>query len=320
VLLSRTVDRISSGQAWSLLAALVVIWGILAALFTSLRVGALALLPNAAPVAVYYGALGLFGVPLNPSTSLIACIALGITVDDTIHYLTRFNAEVRRSADEVNATFRTLAAELRPATFTFLVVCAGFLVLTTSELSNQAQFGWLGAATLAIAWVFDVLLTPALFSGIRVVTLWDVLRLDLGARPQDEVPLLRGLSLRQARVFALLSEIRELRAGEALIREGDPGRDLFLVIQGELSAWVDRDGARLELSRMTRGDVIGEVGMFARRRSANVDATTDAKLLCFDDADLERLTRRYPRIATRIYANLSRAQATRLARATERVR
>jgi predicted RND superfamily exporter protein len=320
VLLSRTVDRISSGQAQSLLAAMVVIWLILSALFTSLRVGALALLPNVAPIALYYGALGLFGVPLNPSTSLIACIALGITVDDTIHYLTRFNAEVRRTADEVGATFRTLAAELRPATFTFLSVCAGFLVLTTSELSNQAQFGWLGAGTLAIAWVFDVLLTPALFSGIRVVTLWDVLRLDLGARPQDEVPLLRGLSLRQARVFALLSDLLELRAGESLIREGTEGRDLYVVIGGELSAWVERDGARVELNRMARGEVIGEVGLFASRRSANVDAISDAKLLRFDEADLERLTRRSPRIAARIYRNLSRAQAARLARVTERVR
>ncbi len=319
VLLSRTVDRISSGQAQSLLAAMLVIWLILSALFTSLRIGALALLPNVAPVAVYYGALGLFGVPLNPSTSLIACIALGITVDDTIHYLTRFNSEVRRTADEVVATHRTLAAELRPATFTFLSVCAGFLVLTTSELSNQAQFGWLGAATLAIAWVFDVLLTPALFSGIRVVTLWDVLRLDLGARPQDEVPLLRGLSLRQARVFALLSDIREIAAGERLIREGEEGQDLFVVIQGELSAWIERDGRKVELSRMTRGDVIGEVGLFARRRSANVDAVSDAKLLRFDEGDLERLARRYPRIAACIYRNLSRAQAGRLAHVTERV-
>ncbi len=319
VLLSRTVDRISSGQAQSLLAAMVVIWLVLSALFTSLRIGALALLPNVAPVLVYYGALGLFGVPLNPSTSLIACIALGITVDDTIHYLTRFNSEVRRSADEVAATYRTLAAELRPATFTFLSVCAGFLVLTTSELENQALFGWLGAATLAIAWVFDILLTPALFSGIRVVTLWDVLRLDLGARPQDEVPLFRGLSLRQARVFALLSDLREIGAGEPLMRAGEEGSDLYVVIQGELAAWVDRDGRRVELSRMSRGDVIGEVGLYARRRSANVVATTSAKLLRFDDGDLLRLARRYPRIAARVYSNLSRALAARLARVTPRV-
>jgi hypothetical protein len=50
-----------------------------------------------------------------------------------------------------------------------------------------------------------------------------------------------------------------------------------------------------------------------------VDATTSAKLLRFDDGDLLRLARRYPRIAARVYSNLSRALAARLARVTPRV-
>lgn len=312
VLLNRSVDHVARGQLESLGTALFTIYLTLAALLTSFRIGLVALLPNALPIAIYYGALGWLGIPLTLTTSLIGSIALGIAVDDTVHYFARFNLEARRLGDERQATISTLRAVIRPVTFTTVGLCLGFLVLTTSELRSQAQFGVLAAFTLAVAWAVDVTLSPALCSSLRMVTLWDLLALDLGREPQREVPLFAGLSGRQARIFALMSQLVRAPAGQRLFAEGDPGRHLYVVIDGELAASTTRGDERIEFGRLGRGDVVGEVALFAGGRSADVDVVRDARLLRFDESDLERLVRRYPRIAARVHRNLNRVLAERV--------
>jgi predicted RND superfamily exporter protein len=319
VLLNRVVDDVSWGQFTSLASAFVQIYLVLVLMFMSFRVGLLALLPNAVPIFAYFAVLGFTGITLNPSTSLVGSLALGVVVDDTIHFFARFNSEARRLADERKAAGAALRALIRPVTFTTVGLCAGFLVLTGSEQRTQAEFGILAASTFVFAWLCDVLLSPALCSGVRIVTLWDVLRLDLGREPQKEIGMFRGLSLRQARIFALMSEIRRLPAGGRLFAEGDQGEDMFVILNGELVPWVDREGRRVEFQRMGRGDVVGETGFFGVRRTASVDALSDALLIRFDAEDLERLRRRYPRIAAVVYRNLNQVQAERLARTTLRV-
>jgi len=320
VMINSAVDAIAGGQVRTIGAALLVVLGLLAALFTSFRVGLLALLPNLLPVLFYFGLLGFSGVTLNPTPSLIACIVLGIAVDDTLYYLARFNTDARRYANERRATVSALRVVIRPVTYTSLALVAGFLVLASSELQNQAQFGMLAALTIVVAWLADVFFTPALVSGVRIVTLWDVLRLDLGREPQRSIPLFHDLSLRQARIFALLSKIEHFRAGQRVMSEGDQAGDIYVVIDGELRAWVRREDEEVELSRVQRGAVLGEVGHFAERRTANVDAVTDARLLRFDSLDLERLRRRYPRTAALVFRNLNRIQAKRLAETTQMLR
>ena len=319
VLVTNTVEDIASGQWLSVGVAAIIVYIILSMLFTSWRVGAMALMPNLLPVAVYFGTLGLFDISLNPTTSLIACIVLGVAVDDTIHFLVRFNAEARARADEKGAVAAALRSVIRPVTFTTIALCSGFLVLCFSELQNQVQFGALAAFTLAVAWFTDVMFTPALSSGVRIVTLWDVLRLDLGEDPQLSIPLLKDLTSRQARTFALLSDLQEVDAGTRVITEGDDADDVYVIVDGELKAWVERDGERRDLATMRRGAVTGEVGLFGSKRTANVDALTPARLLKFNGSDLENMRQRYPRIAATIYRNLNLIQAQRLVNTTRMV-
>jgi predicted RND superfamily exporter protein len=145
VLLSRTVDEIARGQLESIGLALLTIYLTLSALLLSFRIGLVALLPNLLPIAIYYGVLGIFDVPLGLATSLIGSIALGIAVDDTVHYFTRFSLDARRLGDEGEATAATLRSVIRPVTFITAGLCLGFLVLTFSELRTQVQFGALAA-------------------------------------------------------------------------------------------------------------------------------------------------------------------------------
>jgi predicted RND superfamily exporter protein len=316
VLALHTVGDIVDGQGLSIAIAVAGIWALLAMLFTSIRAGFLALLPTVIPVAVYFGTLGLLDIALSPTTSLIACIVLGVTVDETFHFLARFNADARDQASETAAAKSALAGIMRPVSLNMIALCLGFLSFTGGGLNSQVLFGALSAWTLAVAWVMDVTLTPALGSYMRIVTLWDLLRLDLGKSPQHTIPLMNGLTLREARIFALLSRIEKYNARDRVIKEGDWARDMYVIVDGELQAWVDRDGDRLELSTMGRGAVLGEAGFFGQRRTANVDAMSAARLLRFGSEELERLRKRYPRIAATVFRNLNRIQAERLARTT----
>jgi predicted RND superfamily exporter protein len=164
VLLTRSADRIALGQARSLVAACAMIGLILVLYFRSWRVGLAALVPNVLPVAVYFGALGLTGVTLNNATALMGSIVLGIAVDDTIHFIVQFRSLADRLGDRARAARAALTEVGRPVTYTTVVLCLGLLVVATSDLKTQAQFGALGAFTLAVAWLADVTLTPALCS------------------------------------------------------------------------------------------------------------------------------------------------------------
>jgi predicted RND superfamily exporter protein len=319
ILLYRLIDDIILGQAYSIGGALVLIYFILAGMFLSPVTGLVALIPNVLPILVYFGLLGLSGVTLNPSTSLIAPMALGIAIDDTIHYFSHFTDNARRFADEKKASISALRSVGRPITYTTAAICAGFLVLTTSELNNLVQVGALGACTLGVAWLVDLTLTPVLCMRLRVVTLWDTLTLDLGEEPRKSIPAFHGLTLAQTRILALMASIRTVPAGAALIRAGDSGHEVFIVINGALRVWIEREGRSIELNVCRRGDVIGEVGLYYRVRSANVDVVEEARLLQLTQKDLERMARRYPRIAGRVAQNLGEVLAERLWRTTEQV-
>jgi len=69
-----------------------------------------------------------------------------------------------------------------------------------------------------------------------------------------------------------------------------------------------------------RGDVVGEVALFHGKRTADVDAVTDVRLLRLTGDNLDRLRRRYPRIGSRVLWNLSQVLAARMAEVTERQR
>jgi predicted RND superfamily exporter protein len=318
-LLAKTSDEVAWGQAASMGSAFLVIWLFMSALFTSLRIGLVSMIPNVLPVLVYFGALGWTGVTLNTTTGIVASMVLGIAVDDTIHLMSSYNAAAREKASELEGVKAALLRVGRPVAWTSVALCLGFLVIGFSTLRAQAEFGVLAAFTLFVAWLMDMTLTPAIASRLRVVTLWDVLTLDLGDAPQRAIPLFRGLSRTQARVVALLSQIATAPAGTRLIHAGERGEEVYVVIEGELVSSVERDGRRIELNRHGRGDLLGEVGLVRGARSADVDCATSARLLRLTPAHLARLERRYPRIAARLYRNLGATLAERLVRATARL-
>jgi hypothetical protein len=313
------MDDIAIGQALSLGTAFGVIYLILALIFTSFRVGLIALIPNAMPVLIYFGVLGWTGVTLNTSTGLVACLVLGIAVDDTIHLMARFNAAAKKHANVNRGVIEALRSVGRPVTYTTLALCLGFLCIMLSDSNSQRDFAWLSALTLAVAWGVDVTFTPAIAGRLRVVTLWDVITLDLGQDPHLSIPLFAGLTPAQARIAALMARLREYPKEHPLIRRGEKASDFFVVLEGELTATIQTEAGVLRLRNFRRGDVFGEVALFKGARTADVTALSDVRLLRLTKNDLIQLKRRYPRIGAQIYANLSQVLADRLASLTEHV-
>ncbi|MCP4006745.1 MAG: MMPL family transporter [bacterium] len=320
IVMQRMIDDLIRGQVMTVGGALIVIYVILSLLFLSPMNGFIALIPNIVPVIAYFGALGLTGIPLSITTSIVAPMALGIAIDDTIHYFARFTEDAKRLADEKRATRHALRTVGRPVTYTTISVVLGFLVLTQSDLLNQVHVGLMGAFTLAIAWLVDFTLTPALCSGLRVVTLWDTLRLDLGDAPQQTIPLFRGLSTAQCRILAQMASMRRVPSGQPLLRSGDEGQEMYLIIDGTLEISIDGQEGRIVLAQSTRGDLVGEVGFYTRRRTADVEVLEDARLLRLTQGSLERISKRRPRLAARVFSNMNSILADRVSNTTDHLR
>jgi predicted RND superfamily exporter protein/CRP-like cAMP-binding protein len=320
IVFTRTLDAIIRGQTGSVIAAFGIIYVILAALFVSPRIGLVALIPNVLPVAFYFGALGWSGIRLDPATSLIAPMILGIAVDDTIHYFARFIRDAKRLGDERRATVSALRAVGRPVTYTSIALCLGFLMLNASEVRANAELGTMAALALAFAWLTDFTLTPALCLRLRIATLWDLLRLDLGHDPHHTIRLFRGMRAAQARIVASLSQMLEVPAGRRLFSAGEPGDALYIVIEGRLRASVatGEGGDASELAIHTRGGVLGEVGLFRSQRIADVDVVDNSRLLRVSVRSIEHLERQHPRIATIVFRNLNELLSERVAKAAAR--
>lgn len=319
IVMNRAFDGIVRGQLTSMIGALGIIYLILSVMFMDPRVGFMALLPNVLPVAAYFGALGFTGISLDPTTSLVAPMAIGIAVDDTIHYFNRFNIDSRRLADDRAAAVSALTRVGRPVTYTSVSLCLGFLALTISESRTAVGVGLLSSFTLAFAWLADFVLTPAICSRLRIATLWDVLTLDLGPEPHRMIPLLKGLSRTQAKIVGRMLAVERVPAGTEIMRTGDVGEDLYVVIDGQFRAYRPGPDGPVELSTMSRGDSFGEVGLFYEERTANVEALTDARLLRLTQSNLRSLGRRYPRTAYRVHRNLNEILAGIVARLTKRL-
>lgn len=123
----------------------------------------LGLLPNIVPCVLVYGALAAAGRPISVATAMIASVMLGLIVDDTLHFLTRYSRARRVGLPLEGALALAFDQAGTPMTLTSLVLSAGFAVpLVAGSLVTTREFGALAVATIILALVADLLLLPAL--------------------------------------------------------------------------------------------------------------------------------------------------------------
>lgn len=319
VVMSETADRVISGQVESVALAFAVILAALALLFLSLRVGFAAMIPNVVPLVVFFGVMGWFDIELNLATSIIAAVALGISVDDTIHYMARLNRAVKSAPGQRDALLETLRTVGPAVVATSLTLTAGFIVMVLSGFSVIANFGALSAITMMVALVTNVVLLPAILATVPVISIWDLVAFRLGPSPHRTIDLFRGLGPLSVRLLVLMGELRSFAAGEELVRSGEPGEEMFLVLSGEAEVLLAETNQRRSIARLGRGDVFGEMALLRKTlRTADVAACSDVELLVIDEDFLRRLRRRYPRFASIFFINIARILSDRLEEANRR--
>jgi len=181
-MIMRMMSFISISQVKSFGLALISVCVILLIIYGSIKFGLLALIPNVFPIAVVLGVIGWFKIPLDSDTLLVMPIAIGIAVDDTIHFLTHYRTELLRGASREEAIHRTLREVGQAIMFTTLVLSFGFLAFVFSAYIPLTNFGVLSAIAITTALLGDLYLLPALlltFKPFKDVTSAEVL--DPGA-------------------------------------------------------------------------------------------------------------------------------------------
>lgn len=156
------MDYIMSSQIQGFTIAFVVITLMMVGIFRSFRIGLISMVPNLAPVLLALGAMGWFDLSLDYNKVAVAAIALGISVDDTIHLMTRFHHEFRIHGSYEKALREAMGDVGRALVITSIALVLGFLVVVFSEMRAEAYRGVLLSGAIVTALIADFLFMPSL--------------------------------------------------------------------------------------------------------------------------------------------------------------
>ena len=162
VLIGTWLDELLAGQLRGLGLSLLLIAIMMMLVCGSVRVGLWSMVPNALPLLVLGGWVGGTWELVDSDTFAVAMLAIGIGVDDTIHFVSRYRIEAGRSASDEVAIQRTFDFAGRAIVMTTVILVLGFLPMATSTYFSTRIMGTLLPLTLVVALVADLLLVPAL--------------------------------------------------------------------------------------------------------------------------------------------------------------
>ena len=161
-MMMRLADDLSRNQFKSLAIAAVVISSLLMVTLGSLQAGAMSIVPNLIPATLALGLMGLFGIPLDTDTLLIAPLIIGIAVDDTIHFISHYRMSLAENNNMQLALVDAIKEVGQAVTFTTLILGLGFFMLTFSDYLGLAKIGGFGSLAIFVALLCDLLFFPAL--------------------------------------------------------------------------------------------------------------------------------------------------------------
>ena len=153
------INSMLFGTLWALL----LISFCLAIALKSVSFGIMSLIPNFVPAIMAFGVWGIINGQIGLGLSVVVCMTLGIVVDDTVHFLSKYmraRRELKLSAeDAVRSTYKSVGTAL---VFTSIILTSGFFILTFSDIALNSDMGKLTAYTIVLALIADLLFLPAL--------------------------------------------------------------------------------------------------------------------------------------------------------------
>jgi len=187
LLATRALSNIVRDMLVSFFSAFLIIFVAVSLLYRSVKAGLITMIPNVIPLVFTLGFMGFFGITLRLSTVVIFAICLGMAVDDTIHYLTRFREELARTGDYLLSMYTALRTAGRAIVLTTSIMIAGFLVFLSSGFKATQDFGLLTSVALTSSLLGSLVFLPAALNTLKP---WKVE--DLSTETRDEDPGAKG--------------------------------------------------------------------------------------------------------------------------------
>ena len=152
----------------SLALAIFLIAGVMWVLFRGFKMIVISLLPNLIPLVITAGIMGFFGIPLKPSTILIFSIAMGISSDQTIYFITRYRQELKGTSKSISTIVSDTIRETGISMiYIAIVLFFGFGIFSFSTFGSTRAFGILLSVTLLVAIISNLTLLPAFLLSVE---------------------------------------------------------------------------------------------------------------------------------------------------------
>jgi hypothetical protein len=164
---SAVTRLIVNSQLWSLFSALVVVFIIVSLANRSAVAGLYGIVPLSFAILINFGVMGISGIKLNIATAMIASIAIGIGIDYTIHFLTRYRIERAETDDLREVTKRSILTTGKAILYNAFAVGAGFAVLIASNFNPLRYVGVLVALTMLTSSIAALTILPVLLNLFR---------------------------------------------------------------------------------------------------------------------------------------------------------
>lgn len=162
MLFGQILTNTISSMIKSYAVALVIITLLMVLLIGKVRIGLLSMIPNLFPILTTMGIIGWMSLPMDLFTMMVAGIAIGLAVDDTIHFMHNFRRYYEISGDPIKAVHETLHTTGRAMLVTSVVLSIGFFIFGFATMKNIINFGVLTGITIILALASDYLIAPAL--------------------------------------------------------------------------------------------------------------------------------------------------------------
>ncbi len=163
VLYQDVLQKLFRSQILTLSLVFAVLLITFAIIFRSIRISLLAIVPNVCSTLAILGVMGWLGIPLDLMTITIAAIAMGIAVDDTIHYIHRYQEE-REKGSTSKAITQTHNSVGYAIVYTSFIVIVGFSLLSFSDFVPSIYFGLLTGVAMFMALFSNLTLLPVMLS------------------------------------------------------------------------------------------------------------------------------------------------------------
>lgn len=150
----------SAAQSYGI--AIVVVTLLMVLLIGEVRLGLISMLPNLAPIMTVLGILGWCSIPINMFTMLVGSIAIGLSVDNTIHFMTNFRKYFAETGDIDAAVHKALTTVGRALLTTSVVLSIGFFIFMFSYMNNLFEFGLFTGTIIILALLSNFFMAPAL--------------------------------------------------------------------------------------------------------------------------------------------------------------